>query len=89
MENCGFGRELKKLFLDEIFGVQNSDKEFCGLVDCSSEEEFDQKLSALESVSNEREDNVSEQCFHKWFITEKVNTLNLWNLKYISYIRFI
>ena len=57
--------------------VQNSDKEFCGLVDCSSEEEFGQKLPVMESVSNTREDNVSEQCFHKWFITEKVNILNL------------
>ena len=77
LENRGFGKELKKLFLDEIFGVQNSDKKFCGLVDCSSEEKFEQKLSALESVWNAREDNVSEQCFHKWFITEKVNILEI------------
>ena len=36
LENRGFGKDLKKLFLDELFGVQNSDKAFCGLVDCSS-----------------------------------------------------
>ena len=77
LENGGFGKELKKLFLDEIFGVQNSNKKFCGLVHCSSEEEFDQKLSALESVWNVREDTVLEQCFHKWFITEKVNILEI------------
>ena len=41
LENCGFSKDLKKLFLKEIFGVQNSDKKLCGLVDCSSEEEFD------------------------------------------------
>ena len=58
LENGGFGKELKKLFLDEIFGVQNSNKKFCGLVHCSSEEEFDQKLSALESVWNVREDRL-------------------------------
>ena len=52
LENRRFGKELKKLFLDEIFGLQNSDKKLCGLVDCSSEEEFDQKLSVLESVWN-------------------------------------
>ena len=77
LQNRGFGKELRKLLLDEIFGVQNSDKKFCGLVVCSSEAEFDQKLSALESVWNAREDNVSEQCFHKWFITEKVNILEI------------
>ena len=60
-----------------MFCVQNRDKKFCGLVDCSSEEEFDQKLSALDSVWNVREDNVSEQCFYKWFITEKVNILEI------------
>ena len=26
LENRGFGKELKKLFLDEIFGVENSNK---------------------------------------------------------------
>ena len=77
LENRRFGKELKKLFLDEIFGLQNSDKKLCGLVDCSSEEEFDQKLSTLESVWNAREDNVSEKSFHKWFITEKVNILEV------------
>ena len=77
LENRGFGKELKKLFLDEIFGLQNSDKKSCGLVDCSSEERFDQKLSTLESVWNAREDNVSEKSFHKWFITEKVNILEV------------
>ena len=41
LENCGFSKDLKKLFLEEIFGVQNSDKKLCDLVDCSSEEEFD------------------------------------------------
>ena len=50
LENRGFGKELKKLFLNEIFGLQNSDEKLCDLVDSSSEEEFDQKLSALESV---------------------------------------
>ena len=26
LENCGFGKELKKLFLDEIFVVQDSNR---------------------------------------------------------------
>ena len=67
LENRGFDKKLKKSFLHEIFGVQNSDKTLCGLMDCSFEEEFDQKLSALESVWNAREDNVSA----------KVNTLEV------------
>ena len=70
-------QRVKELFLDKIFGLQNSDKKLCGLVDCSSEEEFDQKLSTLESVWNAREDNVSEKSFHKWFVTEKVNILQV------------
>ena len=65
------------MFLDEIFGVKNSDKKFCGLVDCSSEEEFDQRISALKSAWNAREDNMSELYFYKWFITEKVNILEI------------
>ena len=67
------------MFLGEIFSVQNCDKKFSDLVDCSSEEEFDQKLPPLESVWNAREDNVPEQYFHKWFITEKVNIFEIWN----------
>ena len=77
LENRGFGKELKKLFLNEIFGLQNSDEKLCDLVDSSSEEEFDQKLSALESVWYAREGNVSEKSFHKWFITEKVNIVEV------------
>ena len=77
LENRWFSKEWKKLFLDEIFGVQNRDKKFCGLVDCSSEEEFDQRISALKSAWNAREDNMSELYFRKWFITEKVNILEI------------
>ena len=77
LESRGFGKELKKSFLDKMFRVQNSDKKLCDVVDCSSEEEFDLKLFALESVWNARGDNVSEQWFHKWFILEKVNTLEV------------
>ena len=40
LENRGFGKELRKLLLDEIFGLQNSDKKLCGLVYFFSEEEF-------------------------------------------------
>ena len=50
LENHGFSKELKKLLLEEIFGLQNSDKKLCGLVSCFSEEEFDQKLSVWKSV---------------------------------------
>ena len=77
LENCGFGKELKKSFLDEIFGVQNINKKLCGLVDCFSDKDFEQELSALESVWNAREDNALEQCFHMWNIAEKVNTIKV------------
>ena len=32
LENHGFHKDSNKLFLDEIFDVENSDKKLCGLV---------------------------------------------------------
>lgn len=49
-----------KAFMREILGYQEGTHFFTGLVDCDSEEEFDQKFAALEVVWNEREMSACE-----------------------------
>ena len=60
--------------MEEIFGQQENTTKFCGLIDCSSDDEFDEKLKTLKPVWDARELAVSEKpTFHEWFITEKVD----------------
>ena len=66
LKNCGFSAESKQLFLEEIFGKQENTKKFCGLIDCSSDGEFDEKLKTLKPVWDARELAVSEKpTFHE------------------------
>ena len=77
LKNCGFGAESKQLFLEEIFGKQENTTKFCGLIDCFSGGEFDEKLKTLKPVWDARELAVSEKTtFHEWFITEKVDSFS-------------
>ena len=72
LKKCGFSVKSKQLFLEEIFGKQENTIKFCGLVDCSSEGDFDEKLKTLKLVWDARELAVSEKpIFHEWFMTEK------------------
>ena len=78
LKKCGFIAESKQLFLEEIFGKQENTIKFCGLIDCSSDGDFDEKLKTLKPVWDARELAVSEKpTFHEWFITEKVDSFSL------------
>ena len=46
LKKSGFNAESKQLFLEEIFGKQENTIKFCGLIDRSSDDEFDEKLKA-------------------------------------------
>ena len=50
LKKCGFSAESKQLFLEEIFGKQENTIKFCGLIDCSSDDEFDEKLKSLKPL---------------------------------------
>ena len=77
LKKCGFSAESKQLFLEEIFGKQENTIKFCGLIDCSSDDEFDEKLKSLKPLWNARELALSEKpTFHEWFITEKVDSFS-------------
>ena len=41
LKKCGFSAESKQLFLEEIFCKQENTIKFCGLIDYSSDDEFD------------------------------------------------
>lgn len=60
----------------EIFGKQEDDTLYAGLVDCDSPEEFDSKLQALEDEWNTREKDAGRPkkstTFYEWFRKEKV-----------------
>ena len=78
LKKCGFSAKSKQLFLEEIFGKQENTIKFCGLIDCSSDGDFDEKLKTLKPVWDARELAVSEKpTFHEWFITEKVDSFSL------------
>lgn len=79
-------RELKKRglatnaiedFITEIFGKQQGNIMYQGLVDCSLEEEFDVKLAGLKEKWDAREtdcgrSNKDGLSFYEWFRKEKV-----------------
>ena len=73
----GLNAQDKKEILDEIFGKQDGKVEFNGLIDCSSGDEFDEKVLGLKKIWDKREqasnNGVLKKCtFHEWFIKEKV-----------------
>ena len=61
LKKCGFSAKSKQLFLEEIFGKQENTIKFCGLTDCSSDGDFDKKLTTLKPVWDARELAVSEK----------------------------
>ena len=83
-------RELKKRgiptnaiedFIAEIFGKQQGTTLYQGLVDCNSEDEFDEKLIGLKEKWDARETRCSRLSskdgvsFYEWFRKEKVNKI--------------
>lgn len=76
LERRGIPPVSKKVFLDAIFGKQEDQVKYEGLVDCSSEEEFQTKLENLEEEWNAMETECGSLMhgitFHQWFCKEKV-----------------
>ena len=78
LKKCGLSAESKQLFLEEIFSKQENTIKFCGLIDCSSNGDFDEKLKTLKPAWDAWEIAVSEKpTFHEWFITKKVDSFSL------------
>ncbi|XP_028410639.1 uncharacterized protein LOC114533331 [Dendronephthya gigantea] len=72
----GLPSEIKSKFLNEIFGKQEGDTKYAGLLDCDTEEEFDNKLIALQGEWESREKEVygtlkTTNTFYEWFLKEK------------------
>ncbi len=73
----GMPSEIQSKFLNEIFGKQDENIKYMGLVDCDTEDKFDKKLMALQ---NEWEARENESCgmlkktttFYEWFVKKKV-----------------
>jgi hypothetical protein len=76
--------EFIKLYLTDIFGQQEGTHLFCGLVDCDSDDEFDEQLLKLEDTWNDREltaviKSVPE--FHAWFTRYQASNMKSKMLK--------
>ena len=76
LQERGISSDVRKMFIAEIFGKQENDTLYAGLVDCDSPEEFDSKLQALENEWNTREKDADRPkkstIFYEWFRKEKV-----------------
>eukprot|EP00794_Sanderia_malayensis_P019657 gene19657-21604_t len=48
---------------------------YCGLFDCDIVEEFDEKVDALKTIWNERENLESGNSFYEWFKNEKAEII--------------
>lgn len=72
--NRGFRGSDQKSFMEEIFGRQEGEVKYTGLVDCMNEEDFDCKLESLQCTWSEREGGASGETFFDWFKRQKVNT---------------
>ena len=71
-------------FIAEILGKQQEATLYQGLVDCNSEDEFDEKLVGLKEKWDVRETRCSRLSskdglsFYEWFRKEKVNKMYAW-----------
>ena len=73
----GMPSEIQSKFLNEIFGKQYENIKYAGLVDCDTEDEFDNKLMALQNEWEARENESrgmlkKTTTFYEWFVKEKV-----------------
>ena len=84
LRDLGITGEYIKLFLNDIFGLQQGSHLICGLVDSDSSEEFDEQLSNLADTWNEREMTAVTKSvpeFHTWFIKYQVSNMKSKMLK--------
>ena len=73
----------KQKVMDAIFGRQDGEVMFTGLVDCESDEEFDSKLTALKVTWDQLEGQTVKLklSFFEWFQKHKVSMDTMWLLK--------
>ena len=79
LRSLGIPRQVSQDILNDIFGKQEGNIRFDGLVDASSAEDFDKKLEELEEPWNTRElpycsKSASPQ-FYSHFCSVKANTI--------------
>ena len=77
LKTRGFSTNAIQAFIAQIFGKQEENIEYQGLVDCNTMEEFESKLAWLQNRWNEREvkhgqSNEGTSSFYTWFSKEKV-----------------
>lgn len=73
LQGLGLAETSSREFLKDIFGA----KQETGLVDVTTEDEFDTELENYAIIWNEREiedRKTNEPLFHKWFLREKATT---------------
>lgn len=76
MQEFNYPEAVIKEILDDIFGCTQGSTLCEGLVDSSSEEEFDDKVAILEGKWNKLKENHSlEAGFHQWFVKYKLSTM--------------
>lgn len=90
----GFQNANKQLLIDEIFGKVVENVKHCGLVDCSSEKEFDEKLHSLEAEWKKREAtdckaSSEKNTFYEWFCRQKVYSVRLYNTVLFRFISLV
>ena len=77
LKTRGFSTNAIQAFIAEIFGKQEENIKYQGLVVCDTMEEFESKLAGLQNRWNEREvehgqSNEGASSFYTWFSKEKV-----------------
>ena len=74
LERRGFSADAKKAIVREIFGKQEEQVKYAGLVDSNNEEKFRMNLENLEEQWNTREAVASTRnsTFYAWFCKEEV-----------------
>jgi len=78
LKSIGMSSNVIDDYVKDIFGTTVDGVHEIGLVDASSEEEFDHKLQDIEAIWNVRERSVNphyEPSFFNWFVKEKADDI--------------
>ena len=84
MQQLGYTENLISGVINDIFGHQEGNTFFEGLVDSSNEEEFESKLALLKNQWEEKEDTHGTKTgFYNWFVQNKASVMKSTMLKAI------
>ena len=78
LRDLGLPRHISQQFLDDIFGKHDGNLKIEGLIDCTSAEDFQQKLEALEEHWNTRESPYAGQSgprFYEYFKRDQADVV--------------